>query len=140
MKKVLQTSFIYAIFALLSGFYAREITKAHQFEGYTSLNIVHAHAFSLGVLLLLVLELIAAKFNQSIKNIKLGYIFYHVGLGLTCIMFLVRGTTQVLGVNLTSAQNSMISGFAGLGHIAFTIAIVLIFLKLIDWTGKREEK
>lgn len=46
------------------------------------------------------------------------------------IMFLVRGITQVLAINLSSSSSHAISGIAGISHIIVGIAIVLLFISL----------
>ena len=46
------------------------------------------------------------------------------------IMFLVRGITQVLAINLSSSASHAISGISGISHIIVGIAIVLLFISL----------
>ena len=49
-------------------------------------------------------------------------------------MMLTRGTTQVLGTELSKGMNAAISGMAGLGHIILTIGLVYLFMILRDNT------
>lgn len=58
-------------------------------------------------------------------------ILYNVGLGLTVIMMLIRGVTQVLATNLSTGFNAAISGMAGIGHILLGIGIVLLMMILL---------
>ena len=58
-------------------------------------------------------------------------ITYNVALPYMTIMFLVRGSLQVVGANLTAGKDGMLSGFAGIAHILMAIAIVLFFVSLL---------
>lgn len=55
---------------------------------------------------------------------------YNIGLSLTAVMLLVRGITQVMGMDLSSAADASISGMAGIGHILTGIGILLLLLSL----------
>ena len=43
------------IIGLVSGFYYRELTKAHDFTGDTQLALVHTHTLILGMFMFLIL-------------------------------------------------------------------------------------
>ena len=60
------------------------------------------------------------------KKINIAFIQYHVGLNLTCIMFLVRRILQVANQSLTTGIDAMVSGFAGIGHIILGVSLVLV--------------
>ena len=133
MKKLTNMALIYAILALVGGVFFREFTKFNDFTGITSLSVVHTHYLILGVgVALLVLILERTVTNNQLLTKKL-VVLYNVGLNTTCIMFLVRGITQVLGTPLASGANAAISGIAGLGHIMLGISIIwgLVRLKKI---------
>jgi uncharacterized membrane protein len=137
MKRILKTVLFYTITGLLAGVYFREMTKIYHFTGDTALSVVHTHIFSLGVLMLLLLALVANQFGHNLKEAKAGWKLYNIGLGITILMMLVRGTTQVLGTNLSSGVDHAIAGFAGIGHIVFSIGIILLFVKLIKWAPEK---
>lgn len=58
MKKMINTSVIYAVLALAGGVFYREFTKFHEFTGYTTLSVVHTHYFILGMFMFLILALL----------------------------------------------------------------------------------
>ena len=45
-------------------------------------------------------------------------------------MLLVRGVTQVLGMELTAGASAAISGIAGIGHILTGAGILLLLVSL----------
>ena len=55
---------------------------------------------------------------------------YHVGLNLTAVMFVVRGITQVLRMELSSGMSAAISGMAGIGHILLGVSLVLLLVQI----------
>lgn len=55
---------------------------------------------------------------------------YHVGLNISGIGFLIRGLTEVLGTEMSSALDASISGISGIGHIALAVALVMILLRI----------
>ena len=52
-KKFINTSFLYAILAMIGGVFYREFTKINQFVGATALGKVHVHLFVLGMIFFL---------------------------------------------------------------------------------------
>ena len=129
MKKYLNISLIYAIAAMADGVFYREFTKLNGYTGVTALGKVHTHLFLLGMLVFLVVALYAA--HKDLRKLKMFRVFlwtYNIGVPLTAAMLLVRGVTQVLGLNLSSAVNASISGIAGLGHGLTGVGIVLLLL------------
>ena len=129
MKKYLNISLIYAIAAMAGGVFYRECTKLNGYTGVTALGKVHTHLFLLGMLVFLVVALYAA--HKDLRKLKMFRVFlwtYNIGVPLTAAMLLVRGVTQVLGLNLSSAVNASISGIAGIGHVLTGVGIVLLLL------------
>ena len=53
---------------------------------------------------------------------------YNAGIGIMCIMLLVRGIFDVVG---GEAPDGAISGIAGIGHILVAVGIVLFFCMLL---------
>ncbi|KAB7668856.1 DUF2871 domain-containing protein [Bacillus sp. B1-b2] len=131
MKKVLNIAFFYALLGLVSGVYYREFTKMQHFTGETQLSVVHTHSFALGMIIMLIVYLYCYTMKiHTVGNFNAFFYFYNSGVISTICLMLTRGTLQVLEYDLSSGLDSMISGIAGLGHIAVTIGIVLFFLVL----------
>lgn len=131
MKKYLNYSLTYAILAMVGGVFYREFTKFNDFTGVTVLGKVHTHFFLLGMLLFLIVALFRGKYElEQQKLFRVFMILYNIGLPLTGIMMFVRGITQVLGLTLSKAADSSISGIAGIGHILTGIGIVLLLISL----------
>ena len=127
----MNTSFIYAILAMVSGVFYREFTKFNGFIGKTALSVTHVHLFVLGTFMFLILLLLEKQFNiTGHKNFKKFYLIYNIGLISTIVMFYIRGILQVKGVEITRAINGAISGFAGISHIVLGIGIIMFFLTL----------
>ncbi len=131
MRKALHhlfvSAFVYGGLALASGLFFREFTKANGFPegGVTQLGLAHTHLFSLGFFPFLILLGLERAFRLSAAP-KLFVWFlwlYHAGIVVTAGMLVVHGTLTVLGI----ASSPMISGIAGLGHIALTAAIIVLF-------------
>ena len=131
MKKYLNYSLAYAIAAMAGGVFYREFTKFNGYSGVTALGKVHTHLFLLGMLVFLVVALYGA--NYDLPKLKLFRWFmriYNIGVPLTAVMLLVRGVTQVLGTDLSTAASASISGIAGIGHILTGVGLVLLLLSL----------
>lgn len=131
MKKLINTSFIYAIAAIVCGVFYREFTKFQGFSGRTTLSFLHVHLFVMGMILFLILALFCLHTDlESQKKFKQFYVLYNASLPLMVVMLIVRGIVQVLDVPLGKAANASISGVTGIVHIFMTIAIVFLFLAL----------
>lgn len=131
MKKYLNISLVYAIAAMAGGVFYREFTKFQGYTGVTALGKVHAHLFLLGMLVFLVAALYAARYDlETVKMFRAFLWTYNLGVPLTAVMLLVRGVTQVMGMNLSAAADASISGIAGIGHILTGTGIILLILSL----------
>lgn len=131
MKKYLNLSLVYAIAAMAGGVFYREFTKFQGYTGVTALGKVHAHLFLLGMLVFLVAALYAARYDlETVKTFRAFLWTYNLGVPLTAVMLLVRGVTQVMGMNLSAAADASISGIAGIGHILTGTGIILLILSL----------
>lgn len=130
MKRYMNTALLYAILAMVGGVFYREFTKFHAFTAKTTLSVVHAHYFLLGMVFFLLLLVLEKDF--SFTGPKTGRILavYHVGLNLTAAMLVVRGVTQVLEITQSSSMNAAISGVAGIGHILLGVSLVLLLLQI----------
>lgn len=130
MKRYINFSLLYAVFAMAGGVFYREFTKFNGFSGKTSLSVVHTHYFLLGMVFFLLMLLLEKNF--SFTDTKTGRILavYHTGLNLTVVMLVIRGVTQVLGITLSSGAGAAISGIAGIGHILLGVSLVLVLVQI----------
>ncbi len=134
MKKPLQhllvSAFVYAGLGVASGLFFREFTKLNDFpEGaFTQLGLAHTHLLSLGFFPFLILLGLERVFTFSASKRAYGWFLglYHSGVILTSAMLIVHGSMTVLGIE----SSAMISGIAGLGHIAITGGIIALFIAL----------
>ena len=124
MKHCINYSIVYTVLAIIGGMLYREFTKMDDYTGWTTLSVVHAHYFILGMMFFLILGSVSMNMNLKINR---AVLFYNVGLNLTAIMLVVRGIVQVLGFNVVSA---LISGVAGIGHIILGVSLILILLDI----------
>lgn len=131
MRKLIHLAFAYAIAAMVGGVFFREFTKFNNYLDVTTLGKVHVHLFMLGTVVFLLLTLFVQTLPiKEQKTYKLFMVLYNSGLILTTIMFLVRGITQVLAVELSGGASASISGVAGIGHMLLGAGIVLLFITL----------
>lgn len=133
MKKLLNASLTYFIFAMIGGVFYREFTKYLGFNSKTTLSLLHVHLLVLGTLLFLLLTIMNKISDMKLEQentFKKFYILHNIALPFMMIMLTIRGVVQVLAIDLSSAQNAMISGFAGISHILITISIVMMFSSL----------
>lgn len=131
MKKLLNTSFIYAILGMIGGVFYREFTKFNGFEGRTSLGFIHLHLFVLGMLFFLLMVLFEKQFSiTQHKNFGKFFILYNLGMGITIGTFVWRGIVQVLATPISKGMSASISGIAGIGHMILGLGIIVLFLIL----------
>lgn len=131
MKKSLNYSLSYAILAMICGVYYREFTKFMGFDGVTMLSKAHPHFFMLGTVVFLIIALFSVTLNlEKEKKFNLFMRIYNIGLPLTVLMMVIRGTLEVMGTPISKGLNASISGIAGIGHILLGVGIVLLLLSL----------
>ena len=131
MKKLINISLTYAVFAMIGGVFYREFTKFNGFTQVTALGKVHTHLFLLGMFMFLITALFTAHLPvMQQKSFKAFLIVYNIGVSLSAVMMVVRGIVQVLNISLSSAGSAAISGIAGIAHILTGIGIVLLLLSL----------
>ena len=131
MKLYYRLSAFYAVLAMIGGVFYREFTKFNGFTGTTTLGVVHTHAFVLGMFFFLIVLLLEQQFQISnSRRFPLSMLLYNVGLLLTITMLVIRGITQVLSLELSTAMDAAISGCAGIGHILLGIGLLFFFLSL----------
>ena len=130
MKRYMNGALLYALLAMAGGVFYREFTKFQGFAGKTALGVVHTHYFMLGMVVFLLLLLLEKDFSFTGTKTARVLAVYHVGLNLTAVMLLIRGTVQVLGTELSSGMDATISGMAGVGHILLCVSLVLLLLQV----------
>ena len=146
MMRMLYTAFAFGATGVLSGLYYRELTKGHGFldRSASQLPLVHTHLLVLGFVFLLIVMALEKVFGISEATPRAFSWFYWLwtaGVALTGGMMLVNGTLVVVGAGSGSAA---LAGIAGLGHIALTAAVVLLFVAMraaVKWhvaAGARE--
>ncbi|MBO0466707.1 hypothetical protein BCR22_03305 [Enterococcus plantarum] len=129
MKKLVRVSMVYMIVGLLAGIFYREFTKWNDFTGETQLSVLHTHILILGMFFFLIVLLLEKNFQLSNeKNYKKFYMIYNMGLGITLLMMIVRGSLQVLDY----PESAAIAGIAGLGHIIITVGLAYFFQVLFQ--------
>lgn len=129
MKKIFNAAFAYMIIGVLSGLFYREFTKANDFpEGdFTQLGLVHTHLLTLGFIVLLIVLVLDKVFGLSGTKLFSWFFWtYNAGVVLTSATMVWDGMLTVLG----QESSAMIAGIAGLGHIALSVGMVLLFLAL----------
>lgn len=130
MKRYINSAVLYAIVAMVGGVFYREFTKFNGFTAKTTLAVVHAHYFLLGMVFFLMLLVLEKNFSFTRPGTGRILAVYHIGLNLTAVMLVVRGVVQVLGIALSSGLNASISGVAGIGHILLGVSLVLLLLQI----------
>ncbi|OUN20730.1 hypothetical protein B5G34_13440 [Flavonifractor sp. An82] len=130
MKRYINTALLYAILAMAGGVFYREFTKFSGFTAKTTLSVVHAHYFLLGMVFFLLLLLLEKNFFFTGPKTGRVLVLYHVGLNLTAVMLVVRGVVQVLGTPLSTGMSAAISGMAGIGHILLGVSLVLLLAQI----------
>lgn len=131
MKKYLNYSLSYGVMGLICGVYFREFTKIMGFTGVTTLSKAHPHLLMLGTFLFLIVALFSERLSlETEKTFKLFMGIYNIGLPLTVLMMLIRGTLEVIGAPLSKGLDASISGIAGIGHILLGLGIILFIFSL----------
>ncbi len=132
MKRLLNTSMIYLIFALAAGVFYREFTKWNGYTGKTTLGVLHTHLLMLGMFLFLIIALFCSNSEDWIQDklFKKFFVLHNIALPFMTCMFLVRGIIQVKNIAVNRSVNAMISGIAGISHILITISLLMLFLSL----------
>lgn len=131
MRKMLNLSLFYFILAMVCGVFYREFTKFNAYEGRTALAFAHVHFMVLGMTLFLILALFAkAGGLTELRSFRIFLILYNIGLPLMVVMLIIRGITQVLGIEPVKGADASISGVAGISHIVLAVALVFLFAAL----------
>ena len=101
------------------------------FSGITALSKVHPHLLMLGTMVFLIVALFSERLIlEKEKTFTLFMRIYNIGLPLTVLMMLIRGTLEVIGAPLSKGLNASISGIAGIGHILLGAGLILLIVSL----------
>ena len=131
MKKYLNYSLSYGVMGLVCGVYFREFTKIMGFTGITTLSKAHPHFLILGTMLFLIVALFSDRLDlEKDKTFALFMRIYNIGLPLTVLMMLIRGTLQVLGTPLSKGLNASISGISGIDNILLCVGFIILIVSL----------
>ena len=119
---------VYMILGLVSGLAYRELTKIQHYTGDTQLGLVHTHLLALGMLFFLIVLALEKMFTLTAnRRLFAGFFWtYNSGLAVTIAAMVVHGTLTVYGRN----SNDAIAGISGLGHVALTVGLILLFVNL----------
>lgn len=130
MKRLFTASCCYLAAGLLAGLFYREFTKMNDFpEGqFTQLGVAHTHLLALGFMTSLIVLALEKVFSISRSPKLFSWFFwlYNAGVVITASMLIWHGSLTVLG----KESNAMISGIAGLGHIAITAGLIVLMIAL----------
>ena len=131
MKKIMNASLIYFGLAMAGGVFYREFTKWNGYTEPTTLGVLHVHLLVLGTVVFLLTALFAKITNLEENTLfKKFFVLYNIALPFMSLMMLIRGTVQVLGINLGKMGNGMVSGLAGLSHIGIMIALLMLLISI----------
>lgn len=126
---LVRSATIWMAVGLVGGLYYRTLTHSQHFTGRTQLAIVHTHALTLGMVMMLIFLVLEKLFTLSADGrFKAFFWTYTASLIVTNGMQWVKGTLQVLKPNV--ADSPALAGISGLGHMGMTVAFVLFFLVL----------
>lgn len=123
-----RTSVVWTAIGLAGGLGYRELTRQHEFTGYTQLALVHTHALVWGTIFMLALLGLAVVLPglAADRRMRWGLHLFNVGLAVTVGMLGYKGTLQVLGAD--RADSPALAGVSGTGHLLMTVALVLLLL------------
>lgn len=145
MRKMLNLSLLYFILAMVCGVFYREFTKFNGYEGRTALAFAHVHFMVLGMMLFLILALVVkAGGLTELRSFRIFLVLYNIGLPLMVVMLIIRGITQVLGIEPAKGADASISGVAGISHIVLAVALAFLFAALKSalpgWESQQGDK
>ncbi len=127
MRRLLYAFLVYMILGLFSGFYYRELTKAHHFTGDTQLSIVHTHTLILGMFMFLILIPLEKVFKLSSYYLfNWFFIVYNISVIATIGMMVTKGTFQVLGKNVFSRSICWICRYWSYRNASRIIIIIFL--------------
>lgn len=124
MKRLMNTSIVYGVLALVGGVFYREFTKLNGFTGFTTLSVVYTHYLMFGMAFFLMLVLLENNFHFICNKVRKCLIFYHIGLNLTVFLLTIRGVVQVFSLD------ALIAVLFGISHLILGISMVLVLISI----------
>lgn len=114
---------------MLAASFYRKFTKINSYTGVTALGKIHTHLFILGMIIFRIVAFYAKQYKlEDQKSFHMFLIFYNIGLIVASVVLVTCGIPQITGAVLSSSVSSMISGIAGLGHISFSVGMILLII------------
>lgn len=141
MKKVIKLAILFLVLGLLMGVYYREATKWTNFyltNHRTALAFVHVHLLTFGMIFTLIYGLFLNHYKKEVKDVKVFWIIYIVGVFLVSLMMVVRGSLQVFNVGLSKGIDGMIFGLAGVGHAVLAVGIIGLLCYLLKFEKNKK--
>lgn len=128
LRRTFWASAIYSGLGLAGGLFYRELTRTHPGADPSQLGLVHTHFLMLGMFTGLVVVALEKLFALSQSRFSKAFeITWHLGVTITAVMMLVKGTFTTLAIDF---NDKMFAGISGTGHILLTAAFVLLFVVL----------
>ena len=128
MKKFLNISIIFTIIGLALGVYYREATKLTNFfdtvGAKTQLSVGHTHTLILGVILPLIFGGLLHMKNKGFDDVRKSMITYLIGISLTILMIVFRGSLDIFVDDLSKGLDALVSGLSGLAHIVLGVGFL----------------
>ena len=129
--KLWRSSILFLSIGLGFGVYYREISKIFDFSGDTVLTSLHVHALVLGTLVSLIILLFDGVYHVTqVKNFNRTWFIYSFGVYALLVMNTLRGTIEVMQLELSRALDMSIAGIAGLAHMTLGLGFVLLLLAI----------
>lgn len=120
MQKYFKISTFYLIIGLLFGIFYREFTKFNNFNGITTLSVVHTHILLLGFIFFILVLLLENNFYISkVKGFNSWLLTYNIGLFYLISTLIFRGILQVKGNEFVG-----LSHISGLGHAILGFSLI----------------
>lgn len=123
----------------------REVLKAFGFANtFQVLDFVHPHLLVLGMIFILVFGLVASKvFQEGSKLYRISLLGYVICEGAASLMLFVRGLINFLVdasvISDIGKRDGIISGRAGISHIALGLFLILIFISFLRGNKEHNE-
>lgn len=128
LRRTFWASAVYSALGLAGGLFYRELTRTNPGADSSQLGLVHTHFLMLGMFTGLVVLALEKLFTLSGSRFAKAFeITWHLGVMVTALMMLVRGTFTTLAIDFNS---KMFAGISGTGHMLLTAAFVLLFVAL----------
>lgn len=127
---------VWAAVGLLLGVTFRELTRGNAADP-GMLGLMHGHTLVLGMFFMLIVALLEGQLAVSRSRAYSIFLpLWNVGLAVAVVMMFINGIRSLK----SSGDHPALSGIAGLGHIALTIALIFFFRALFQALGASEEE